>query len=331
MPTPSTPTSSSASRSTSRDYTDAAAVLAELGVRTVRLLTNNPRKVAGLSAPARSSPSVVPLPTSPHHRNLGYLATKAHRLGHVRPTGSVLTEDGDSSGADVDVMALLGDVRPRADRPYIALKYAQTLDGRIATSTGDARWISGEPERRISHALRAACDAVMVGIGTVLQDDPELTVRMVPGASPLRVVLDSRLRITSSSKVLGGDAATLVITTERSDPAERAELRRRGVRVDVVPDVAGRISMPAALGALRSARIESVLVEGGAEVITSLLAAKLVDRLIVAVSPILIGAGTEAVGGLDIERVVDGIRLENRMIVPVGDDVVLAWDVADST
>ena len=135
----------------------------------------------------------------------------------------------------------------------------------------------------------------MVGVGTVIRDDPELTVRMVSGASPMRVVLDTTLRIPADAKILGPEAATTVITTERSDPDRRAELRERGVRVEVVAEHAGRVSIPAALATLRTSGTESVLVEGGAEVITALLAERLVDRIIVGVAPIVIGAGTEAV------------------------------------
>jgi riboflavin-specific deaminase-like protein len=224
-------------------------------------------------------------------------------------------------------MALLGNVRSRADRPFVALKYAQTLDGRIATSTGDSKWISGEAERRMSHALRAACDSVLVGVGTVVCDDPELTVRMVSGASPMRIVLDSTLRVPRAAKILGPGAPTTVITTEASDPGRRAELRQQGVRVEVVAEHAGRVSLRAALAAVRASGTESILVEGGSDVITGMLTAGLVDRLIVAVAPIVIGAGTQAVKSLGVQRIADGIRLENRSIVPVGDDVVLAWDV----
>lgn len=311
----------------SRDYGDAAAVLAELDVKSIRLLTNNPDKVRGLRAAGTVVHDVVPLTTAPHQRNLGYLATKERRLGHVRPTGAPLV------GADAlapvhDVTALLGDVQPTADRPYVVVKYAQTLDGRIATSTGDSKWISGEAERRTSHALRAACDGVLVGVGTVLQDDPELTVRMVPGASPMRVVLDSKLQMPEEAKVLSHDAPTTVFTSELSAPERRDQMRAAGVRVEVVDRTPDGIDLVAALGVLRASGTETLLVEGGAKVITSLLGAGLVDRIIVAVAPMLIGEGTEAVGALGVTKIAEGIRLEHRAIFPVGDDLMLAWDVA---
>ena len=179
----------------SRDYTDAGAVLATLGVHRVRLLSNNPRKADGLRR-AGVQVDAVPLPTAAHVRNAGYLQTKAARLGHVRPSGSRLTPQLTPQPATpVDVATLLGPVRPRQDRPYVLLKYAQTLDGRIATRSGDSKWISGEPERQVSHGLRAAYDAVLVGAGTVRKDDPQLTVRLVPGATPMRVVLSTRLGV----------------------------------------------------------------------------------------------------------------------------------------
>ena len=205
----------------SRDYTDCAKVFAELGVQTVRLLTNNPLKVAGLRAAGTAINSVIPFPTAPHHRNVDYLDTKARRLNHTSPGGTSPAVQ-QMVNLPTDAMTLLGPIRPPAGRPFVALKYAQTLDGRIATATGDSKWISGEPERQMSHALRAACDSVMVGIGTVTTDDPQLTVRMVPGASPRRVVLDTRLRIPDTATVLLPDAPTTIITTELSPP--RAEL-----------------------------------------------------------------------------------------------------------
>ena len=310
-----------------REYTDAAAVLRALGVRSVRLLTNNPGKVDGLRASGVDVVAVEPLATTPHSRNVGYLRTKERRLGHVRPSGRAVSDESPELPAAVDASELVGPITTPPARPHVVLKFAQTLDGRIATSTGDARWISGEEERRVSHTLRAACDAVLVGVGTVLQDDPQLTVRMVPGASPMRVVLDSTLRVPDGAKVLGTEAVTTILTTDRSDTDRQQALQDRRVGVHVLPAGPHGVDVDAALGALRAAGVETLLVEGGARVITSLLGAGVVDRLIVGVAPTIIGQGTEAVGPLGITSIAEGIRLVNRSVHVVGDDVLLAWDI----
>jgi GTP cyclohydrolase II len=312
----------------SRGYGEAAAVLNALGIESVRLLTNNPLKVNGLRAAGVAVSSTESLATTPHARNLSYLRTKEQRLGHVRPTGEVVGDDAfDDVSPAVDTTQLIGAVRPRADRPYVVLKFAQTLDGRIATSTGDARWISGEAERRISHALRAMCDAVLVGVGTVIRDDPQLTVRMVPGVSPMRVVLDSTLRIGDAAKILQSDAPTVIVTTNRSRPNRRDGLQAHGVRVELVEPGPDGVDLDAALRRLRGDGVQSLLVEGGAKVITSMLSARVVDRIIVGVAPTIIGRGTDAVGPLGVTRVCDGIRLTNRSMHALTDDVLLSWDV----
>jgi 3,4-dihydroxy 2-butanone 4-phosphate synthase/GTP cyclohydrolase II len=311
-----------------RDYGDAGAVLAGLGVRSIQLLTNNPGKVDGLRRAGIEVRSIRPLPTAQHHRNGHYLRTKERRLGHARPAGPRVDEIApDDVTTAVDVSSLIGDIQPRPERPHVVVKFAQTLDGRIATSNGDAKWISGEAERRVSHGMRAASDVVLVGVNTVILDDPQLTVRMTPGASPRRVVLDSTLRIPPTARVLETGAATTVITTDRSDPLRRDELRRSGTQVEVVAGGPRGVDLVSALAALRAMGTESVLVEGGAGIITSVLAAGLVDRLVVAIAPIILGSGTEAVGELGVARVSDGIRLANRSVHPVGEDVLLAWDV----
>jgi GTP cyclohydrolase II len=315
-----------------RKYDDAIAVLAELGVRSARLLTNNPAKVAALAAAGIGINAVVPMPTAAHARNRRYLTTKQERMGHEWPMGAEVEELRTMMETPaIDVRALLGTVRPRVDRPYVVAKFAQTIDGRIATRTGDAKWISGEPERRVSHSLRAACDGVLVGAGTVVQDDPQLTVRMVAGASPARIVLDSRLRIPTTARVVSPEAPTTVVTTDRSSAARRDELRRSGVRVLVVDDGPGGVDLPAALGALHADGIESLLVEGGARILTGLIAAALVDRLIVAIAPLIVGRGTDAIGDLGVNRITDGVHLVNRSVYPVGDDVLIAWDVSAMT
>jgi 3,4-dihydroxy 2-butanone 4-phosphate synthase/GTP cyclohydrolase II len=308
-----------------RNYSDGAAVIKALNVGSIHLLTNNPAKVSGLREAGVDIADVIALPTAPHARNLSYLRAKENRLGHQRPAGRP-TKRGVSSEV-VDPTELLGPVSARADRPYLVLKYAQTIDGRIATRTGDSKWISGDAERRISHALRAACDAVLVGVGTVIQDDPQLTVRMVPGASPHRIVLDSTLRVPSRAKVLEADAPTTVLSTHRSHPDRRSMLRARDVKVRLVAPGPHGVEVKAGLAVLRDEGVETLLVEGGAKVITSMLAAGVVDQLIVGVAPTIVGRGTDSVGALGVDRVTDGIRLTNRQMHVLPDDVLLSWSV----
>ncbi|WP_448612607.1 GTP cyclohydrolase II [Modestobacter sp. URMC 112] len=308
-----------------RDYGDAAAVLSALGARSIRLLSNNPAKAAGLRRHGVAVESLHPLGTAANRHNRWYLETKQARMGHLRSTGSRPVQ---LPAAPVDVAGLLGSLQPRTDRPYVVLKYAQTLDGRIATRSGDAKWISGEAERQVSHAMRAGCDAVLVGAGTLLQDDPQLTVRMVPGASPLRVVLDSTLRTPLGAKVLSDDAATVILCRPDADPARRRQLVSAGATVRDVPPGPEGLRMGDVLRLLRALGVASLLVEGGGRVITSMLCAAAADRVVVSLSPTIIGAGVEAVGSLGVDRVADGVRLVNRSVFLAGDDVLMGFDVA---
>ncbi len=313
----------------SRDFTEAVRILQAAGVKSSRLLSNNPAKASALNREGVLVERLVSLQTAPHLRNRRYVQTKQERLGHRAPGGDPLTGDGAprGNGHAVDATALLGKDGSPSDRPFVVLKYAQTLDGRIATGGGDSKWISGPEERRVAHALRAACDAVLVGAGTVLADDPLLTVRMVPGASPIRVVLDSTLRAPPDAQVFGPDAATIVLSSERSDPDRRAALRRRGVKVEVVGGAPDGVDLAAGLARLRALGIRCLLVEGGSRVITSALRGRLADRLVVAVAPLLLGTGTDAVGDLGAGLVRDGLRLVNQSVHRLGPDLMVAADL----
>jgi GTP cyclohydrolase II len=316
----------------SRDFTEAVRILLGAGVRSSRLLSNNPAKASALDREGLPVERLVSLQTAPHLRNRRYVRTKQQRMGHRAPGGDPLAAVGalNGGGQAVDATALLGEVAAPPGRPFVVLKYAQTLDGRIATSGGDSKWISGPQERRVSHALRAACDAVLVGAGTVLADDPRLTVRMVPGASPIRVVLDSTLRLPPGAQVFGPDAATIVLTSGRSDPGRRVALRDRGVKVEVVADGPDGVDLAAGLARLRSLGIRCLLVEGGSRVITSALRERLADRIVVAVAPLLLGTGTDAVGDLGAGLVRDGLQLRNQTVHQLGPDLLVASDVVDS-
>jgi len=210
--------------------------------------------------------------------------------------------------------------------PLVTLKFAQTLDGRIATATGDSRWISSDEFRRRAHQLRATNDAVMVGIDTVLADDPQLTVRLVKGRNPTRVILDSKLRIPLDAEVVKGRevAPTVIATTSRADEKKLSRLRETGIEVLVIKeDEMGEVDLRHFLNVLGERGISSVLVEGGAKVITSLLRQNLADKVILAIAPKIIGKGIEAVGELNIREVSQALKLSFRKIYRVGEDLVI--------
>jgi diaminohydroxyphosphoribosylaminopyrimidine deaminase/5-amino-6-(5-phosphoribosylamino)uracil reductase len=189
----------------------------------------------------------------------------------------------------------------RTGRPFVTWKYAATLDGRSAAADGSSRWITGPQAREEVHRLRAESDAVVVGIGTVLADDPQLTVRPDPGRQPLRVVLDTAGRTPPTARVLDGAAESLVLTERdvaRHDPA-------------------------AVLRVLHDRGIVRILLEGGPTVAASFLRAGLVDRIVGYVAPALLGAGTPALGPIGVGTINDAVRLRLCEVARVGDDVRL--------
>jgi riboflavin-specific deaminase-like protein len=208
----------------------------------------------------------------------------------------------------------------------VTIKFAQSLDGRIATRTGDSQWISGPASLRFVHRLRSEHDAIMVGIGTVLKDDPLLTVRLVKGRDPVRVIVDSRLKIPFEARVVAGNAArgTIVATTETAARSRATRLKAIGAEVLVLPAGPGRrrVSLEALLAELKHRGIGSVLVEGGAGIITSLLAGRLVDRLVVAIAPKIIGSGVEAVGDLGIRSLSEAITFSEFKTRRLGRDII---------
>ena len=175
--------------------------------------------------------------------------------------------------------------------PYITVKYAQTLDGRIATKSGDSQWISSEASRRYVHRLRSINQGIMVGVGTVAADNPQLTVRHVKGKNPIRIIVDSKLRIPIKSSVLTDTNAhlTIIATTSAAPATKMAAVKKLGVEVWVVKkERDGRVSLRDLLKKLGKREIMSVLVEGGSEIITSLLKVGLVDKMIIPIAPMIV-------------------------------------------
>jgi len=217
----------------------------------------------------------------------------------------------------------------RTGRPFVIMKAAMTLDGKIATANGQSKWISGEEARRQVHRLRSQVDAVMVGIGTVLQDDPELTARLVDrhARQPLRVILDSRLCIPLKARVLSQarQAGVLIATTRHAPPSRMAALKQRGAEVLILPAEHGNVSLKACLTTLGREGITSLLLEGGSEVNATALRSGLLNRLQLYVAPALLG-GQDAkglIGGASPASISASWPLNDLQVQRVGKDLLI--------
>lgn len=209
--------------------------------------------------------------------------------------------------------------------PYVTVKCSQTIDGRIATKTGASRWISSPPSLRYAHGLRRAHDAVLVGAGTVLMDNPELTVRLLKGPSPLRIVVDARLRIPLTATVITDQRAapTLVATTPAAAPDRRRAFTDHGVELlEVSPTVDGEVDLRSLLTVLGGRRVTSVLVEGGSGIITSVIRERLADRFVIVVAPKIIGKGVPTVGDLGINTMDEALVFHDVKVHRRGVDLI---------
>lgn len=220
----------------------------------------------------------------------------------------------------------------REERPHVTLKVAMTLDGKIADARGASRWITGEAARAEGHRLRRESDAVLVGIGTVLADDPELTPRAGGPwpREPYRVVLDSEARTPPAARLLaaGSPERALILVTERAPAARRRALVEAGATVVVCAAREGRVDLAVALRELAAREIRGVLVEGGAEVHGAFLVAGLVDHVVAFVAPRLLGgrAARAALAGEGLE-LARAVRLGPLAARGVGDDLCIEADV----
>ncbi len=219
-------------------------------------------------------------------------------------------------------------------RPLATLKLALSLDGRIAAASGDSQWISSPASRALVHRWRNEADAVMVGAGTVLADNPRLTCRIAGGRDPVRVVIDGRLRCSPRARVFveRSTAPALLVTTAAN--VARARRRYDGARVEVIgcPARGGergdQIDLRALMRELARRGWCNVLIEGGAHLAGSALDAGIVDRVAFFVAPIVIGAGTPAVEGLGFARVRDAIALGALSVRRLGGDLLMEADIA---
>ncbi len=221
-----------------------------------------------------------------------------------------------------------------AGLPRISISYAQSLDGRIATRSGESQWISGESTLRLAHRLRRRNRGILVGVGTVLKDNPKLTCRIPHKTDPVRIVLDSHLSIPTESELVKSAYAyeTLIITAEGVQNEKRELLTNAGVEVmNARLSVDGHVDLNSALQLLAARGIDSILVEGGSRIITSFLKERLVSKIYITMAPIIIGQGVPAVGDLGVRSLREAITPLRIKTKKMGKDLVWELDLETDT
>ncbi len=207
-------------------------------------------------------------------------------------------------------------------RPFVTIKFAASLDGKIATRTGDSRWITGEGARKYARRLREESQAILVGINTVLKDDPHLGIRKKGKKDPLRIIFDSRLRIPLTARVLR-DSNVLVVTTRRADTGKKRSLAEKGIEV---VDMRAKVDVKKLMRELHRREIISVLVEGGGDVLGSFIDARCVDKAHCFYAPIIVGgsAAISAVRGIGGAKISEATRLHSTTFKRIGDCILVS-------
>ncbi len=219
-------------------------------------------------------------------------------------------------------------------RPFVLYKSASTLDGKTATVTGESRWITAEAARERVHAWRDELDAIAVGVGTLIQDDPSLTTRLPGGRTPLKVVFDSRLRTPLGARLFEPDPegvpARVVLYAAEGAPADRAErLRERGAEVVLLPGPAGRPDVALALKDLHARQVRSLLLEGGGTLAWEFLARRVVDRVALFIAPKLLGGPAPGpLGGAGVQLLSQAVGVADMSVERIGDDLLVQGRVA---
>jgi len=322
--------------SDARSYKLAVDILQTLRVQSVQLMTNNPKKLQALRRSGIEVTRRIPIHIAPNVHNSAYLETKKAKMEHMLalglPVAQVLRRSG-RRGAPVGqeildrVGAALRNGSTDPSRPSVTLAYAQSFDGSISEGPGLSTPISSCQSQILTHELRAMHDALLVGVNTVIVDDPRLNVRLVAGPNPIPVIVDSNLRIPSDVRLLQQvQPSPIVVATHGACEERRTALAGLGAEVLCVDaDADGSVDLGSLLVMLRKRGIRSLMIEGGAKIITSVLSADLADQLVLTISPQFLGGvrSVETPIGRDRDR---RPELKDASYHRIGSDLVVCGE-----
>lgn len=283
-----------------RDYGIAGRILRDLEVSSIRLITNNPHKVEELQRHGVTVEARIPIEVGHHPDNIEYLRSKAERMSHLLSFRERTPEHHELAFIEplIDQLML---AREDSGQPYpfVTVTYAQSMDGSIAADGGATLLLSSQQALTLTHYLRAHHDGLLVGVNTILTDDPQLTVRHCPGENPRTVILDSQLRTPSDSRVLKQSGKPpIILTTREADPEQRSRLTSRGAVVLAVDsDDSGSVDIRQALAALTTQGIRTLMVEGGGKTLSTFFKHHLVNYCVITITPKIIG-GLRAIEGV---------------------------------
>lgn len=336
-----------------RRYDAAAAILNHLQVRSIRLLTNNPSKIDQLSALGIQVDERIAMQPLVTANNSSYLQTKIQRMGHILSLDSdaLLHQNGANGSAapapsahlnhfSTEIVQQINHLKQQASthfantgRPFVTISYAQSLDGSIAAARGRAMALSSPAAMQLTHALRANHDAILVGIETLLADDPRLNVRLVNGPNPQPVVVDSCLRTPTQARLFDEHPHVWIATTSASAQVHKeheAALAQRGATILPIPTNAqNQLDLSCLLHTLGQHNIRSLMIEGGAHILTNLLAANLANFAVVTIAPVYVGGyrvvqpPPEHIESEPYFSPVNPPRLVNPVYTPIGSDIVV--------
>jgi len=211
----------------------------------------------------------------------------------------------------------------KTKRPFVIIKVAMSLDGRIATKTGDSKYITSKEARAYVHQLRTEVDAIMVGLNTVLRDNPELTPRLVKGKDPMKIVVDSKLKIPKNCNLMKDPTKLIIAATNNAPKNEIKKLQQKGINVIITKTKKGLVDLQDLAKQLGNHEITSIMIEGGSGLNSSAIKAGIVDKILVFTAPKIIGNGLGAIGSLGINKIDKAIKLKNPLTRKIGKDLLI--------